>query len=126
MVEELDGVDAVIVFVDDLDRCLPATVIDTFEAIRLFLTAARTAYVIAANREIVETSVDSLYPALRREDGRGIGHDYLEKMLQLQVNVPPLSAAETETYVNLLVTQLHLMRNDFETTCAALRQAPHR
>lgn len=122
LVESLDGVDAVVVFVDDLDRCLPGTVIDTFEAIRLFLTAPRTAYVIAANRDVVETSVDTLYPALRREDGRGIGHDYLEKMLQLQVNVPPLSAAETETYVNLLVTQLHLQDGDFRQVCDALRQ----
>ena len=43
-------------------------------------------------------------------------------MLQLQVSVPPLSAAETEAYVNLLVTELHLPDTDFGNVCAALRE----
>lgn len=121
-VEGLEGVEAVVVFVDDLDRCLPDTVIDTFEAIRLFLNVPRAAYVVAASREIVESAIDSRYPELRRENGRGIGHDYLEKMLQLQVSVPPLSAAETETYVNLLVSQLHVDADAFTDACRALRK----
>ncbi|WP_324276954.1 KAP family P-loop NTPase fold protein [Blastococcus brunescens] len=91
LIASLDGVDAAVVFVDDLDRCLPETVVDTFEAIRLFLNSPQTAYVVAASREIVESAIDSRYPGLAREDGRGIGHDYLEKMLQFQVSVPPLS-----------------------------------
>jgi predicted KAP-like P-loop ATPase len=36
------------VFVDDLDRCIPATIIDTLEAIRLFLHGRETAYVKSA------------------------------------------------------------------------------
>jgi len=121
LVSGLEGVAAVIVFIDDLDRCLPETVVDTFEAIRLFLNAPRTAYVVAASRDIVESAVDSRYPELRKRDGSGIGHDYLEKMLQLQVRVPPLSASETEAYVNLLVTELHLDDAGFSSACEALR-----
>lgn len=64
LIASLDGVDAVVVFVDDLDRCLPETVVDTFEAIRLFLNSQRTAYVVAASREIVESAIDSRYPEL--------------------------------------------------------------
>lgn len=122
-VEGLEGVEAVVVFIDDLDRCLPDTVIDTFEAIRLFLNVPRSAYVVAASREIVESAIDSRYPELRREDGRGIGHDYLEKMLQLQVTVPPLSEAETQTYVNLLVSELHVEAEVFAGACRELRKA---
>jgi len=121
-VRDLDGVEAVVVFIDDLDRCLPDTVVDTFEAIRLFLNVPGAAYVVAASREIVETAIDSRYPELVREDGRGIGHQYLEKMLQLQVSVPPLSAAEAETYVNLLVSELHVDKDQFWPACAALRE----
>jgi hypothetical protein len=121
-VKGLDGVDAVVVFIDDLDRCLPDTVIDTFEAIRLFLNVPRSAFVVAASRQIVEAAIDSRYPELKRENGQGIGHDYLEKMLQLQVSVPPLSAAETETYVNLLVSQLHVKPEQFNGACRSLRE----
>jgi hypothetical protein len=122
LISSLDGVNAVVVFVDDLDRCLPETVVDTFEAIRLFLNSPRTAYVVAASREIVESAIDSRYPELAREDGRGIGHDYLEKMLQFQVSVPPLSPGQTESYINLLITQLHLSEDDFDTVRASLRE----
>ncbi len=117
----LDGVEAVVVLVDDLDRCLPETIVDTFEAIRLFLNSPQTAYVVAASRAVVESAIDSRYPTLRREDGRGIGHDYLEKMLQLQVSVPPLSTAQTESYINLLIAQLHLAPADFWELCQSLR-----
>lgn len=125
--EELDEVleslpiDAVVVFIDDLDRCLPPTVIDTFEALRLFLQTPKTAHVVAVSREIVETAIDSRYPDFKREDGVGIGHEYLEKMLQLQVRVPELSGVDVETYVNLLLTQSHMDLDPFKALVAALR-----
>lgn len=122
LIAALDGVKAVVVFVDDLDRCLPETVVDTFEAIRLFLHSPQTAYVVAASREIVESAIDSRYPELKREGGRGIGHDYLEKMLQLQVSVPPLSIGQTESYINLLIAQLHLGEEEFLSVCQSLRE----
>ncbi|WP_410634308.1 P-loop NTPase fold protein [Amycolatopsis sp. cmx-4-83] len=113
VVTTLEDVDAVVVFIDDLDRCLPETVVDTFEAIRLFLNTPKTAYVMAANQAVVESAIDSRYPQLRRPDGAGIGADYLEKMLQLKVAIPPLSAPEADTYVNLLLAELRLDNEQF-------------
>ncbi|MEV6445103.1 P-loop NTPase fold protein [Amycolatopsis sp. NPDC051716] len=113
VVATLEDVDAVVVFIDDLDRCLPETVVDTFEAIRLFLNTPKTAYVLAANQAVVESAIDSRYPQLRRPDGAGIGADYLEKMLQLKVAIPPLSAPEADTYVNLLLAELRLNNEQF-------------
>ncbi|MBD1591113.1 NTPase KAP [Arthrobacter sp. S1_S22] len=113
LVKRIPGCEAVIVFIDDLDRCLPETVVDTFEAIRLFLNTPKTAYVLALNQNVVESAVDSRYPELKRPDGAGIGRDYLEKMLQLKIAIPPLSAPEAETYVNLLFAELHLDEESF-------------
>jgi hypothetical protein len=114
LLKSLDGLAAVVVFIDDLDRCLPETVVDTFEAIRLVLGAPRTAFVVAANQTIVESAVDARYPGLRGE-GRpaGIGAQYLEKMLQLKIAVPALAVPEVVTYVNLLLAELHLPAEDF-------------
>lgn len=113
LVEQIPDCEAVIVFIDDLDRCLPETVVDTFEAIRLFLNTPKTAYVLALNQNVVESAIDSRYPELKKPDGAGIGRDYLEKMLQLKVVIPPLSEPEAETYVNLLFAELHLPQSDF-------------
>lgn len=114
LVDRLPEGDAVVVFIDDLDRCLPETVVDTFEAIRLFLNTPKTAYVLALNQNVVESAIDSRYPEITKADGAGLGRDYLEKMLQLKVVIPPLSAPEAETYVNLLFAELRLSAEDFK------------
>lgn len=118
LVNRLPDGDAVVVFIDDLDRCLPETVVDTFEAIRLFLNTPKTAYVLALNQNVVESAIDSRYPEITKADGAGLGRDYLEKMLQLKVVIPPLSAPEAETYVNLLFAELRLSDEDFERVLA--------
>lgn len=124
LVARMPGGEAIIVFIDDLDRCLPETVVDTFEAIRLFLNTPKTAYVLALNQNVVESAIDSRYPDLKKADGDGIGRDYLEKMLQLKVSVPALSAAEAETYVNLLFADLHLAsdQSKFDKVLDAARE----
>ena len=42
------------VLVDDLDRCLPETAIQTLEAIRLFVSLPKTAFVIGADETMIE------------------------------------------------------------------------
>lgn len=67
LVNSLEDVKATIVLIDDLDRCLDDTVIDVFEAIRLFLQVSSTAFAIAANPSIVQAAVERRYPT--RLDG---------------------------------------------------------
>ncbi len=107
LLDSLEDVKAVVVFIDDLDRCLDETVIYVFEAIRLFLQVSSTAFVLAANRSIVQAAIDRRYPAAREGDAP-LGKDYLEKIIQVEITVPPLSEAESETYLNLLFADLRL------------------
>jgi hypothetical protein len=101
-----DEIQALVVFIDDLDRCSVETIVDTFEAVRLFLHAPGTAYVVGAHQRIIQSALDDRYPA-HGEGDENLGRDYLEKMLQVMVTVPPLSEPEAETYVNLLFAELH-------------------
>lgn len=100
---------------------LPDAVVDTFEAIRLFLNSKKTAYVVAANQAVVEAAIDSRYPELRGEDGVGVGADYLEKMLQLKIAIPSLAVPEAETYVNLLLANLYLGTDEFSRVLESTR-----
>lgn len=113
LVSGLEGIKAVVVLIDDLDRCLDDTVIDVFEAIRLFLQVPSTAFVIAANRGIVQAAIERRYPAARDGDP-SLGKDYLEKIVQVEVTVPPLSEAEAETFLNLLFAELRLDRQQMQ------------
>lgn len=118
LLDSLDDVKAVIVLIDDLDRCLDDTVIDVFEAIRLFLQVSSTAFVIAANRAIVQAAVERRYPVAREGDA-SLGKDYLEKIVQIEITVPPLAEPEAETYLNLLFADLRLNEEDM----AKIREA---
>ena len=112
-----EDVTALVVFVDDLDRCLPRTVIETLEAIRLFLHVPKTGYVIAADPRAVRGAIQFHYPE-QAARGEGLGIDYLEKMWQFTVTIPSLSVPEVETFVNLLFAQLDLEADGFEAVRA--------
>ncbi|MBN1509224.1 MAG: hypothetical protein JW955_20430 [Sedimentisphaerales bacterium] len=94
----------VVVIIDDLDRCLPDTIIETLEAIKLFLFTDNTAYVIAADERLVKYAVRARFPELPG-DRAEVGRDYLEKLVQFPVRIPQLSAAEMESYISLLFVE---------------------
>ncbi|MFC5849407.1 KAP family P-loop NTPase fold protein [Deinococcus petrolearius] len=108
----------VVVMIDDLDRCLPRTLVETLEAIKLFLMVPHTAFLIAADELLVQHSIRSVYGAERMADGRGgqrdLGRDYLEKLIQVPIRLPRLSRAENESYLFLLHAQKHLSQEQFQ------------
>ncbi len=97
-------VKTLVVLIDDLDRCMPDTIIETLEAIKLFLFVPRTAFIIGADERLVRYAVRRRFPELTGEKV-DVGQDYLEKLVQYPVRVPPLGRAEMETYINLLFTK---------------------
>lgn len=99
------GITSLVVIVDDLDRCLPETIIETLEAIKLFLFVPRTAFIIGADERLVKYAVRRRFPELPGENAE-VGRDYLEKLIQFPVRIPPLDAAEMETYINLLFAEI--------------------
>src|SRR5215213_9304000 len=94
-----------VVIIDDLDRCLPDTIIETLEAIKLFLFVKNTAFILGADERLVKYAVRKRFPELPGERAE-VGRDYLEKLVQFPVRVPPLGRVEMETYISLLFTQI--------------------
>ena len=112
LVEGLDTVSSVVVLIDDLDRCLHDQVIDTLDALRLFLAAPGTAFVIAADERVVRDAVRHRYPTSTAAE-TNIAQDYLEKLVHIPLRIPPLAPPAAETYCNLLVAQRALDTDDF-------------
>lgn len=106
-------IDQLIVLVDDLDRCLPETAIETLEAIRLFVFTARTAFVVAADEAMIEYSVRRHFPDLPDTTGpQSYARNYLEKLIQVPFRIPTLGQTETRIYVTLLLVGAELGEND--------------
>jgi hypothetical protein len=98
------GIEQLVVLVDDLDRCLPDTAIETLEAIRLFVFTARTAFVVAADEAMIEYAVRKHFPDLPDTTGpRDYARNYLEKLIQVPFRIPALGETETRVYVTLLL-----------------------
>lgn len=121
-------VDTLVVLIDDLDRCLPDTIIETLEAIKLFLYVPNTAFVIGADERLVQHAVKRRFPEIgddassSAQEKFDLGRDYLEKLVQMPVRIPQLGYAEVETYINLLFAQLRLDAGLFEQVCKKVLQ----
>ena len=100
---------AIIVYIDDLDRCAPERVIECLEAVKLFLNVSRTAFIIGADERIIEYAIEKHYPVDRtKEKAYSPFSDYLEKLIQLPYKLPKLSRSEQETYILLLLCKQKL------------------
>ena len=93
----------VIVFVDNLDRCLPKQTIQTLESLRLFLFMKNTAFVIAADEDMVRHAVKEHFNGI---DEKHVT-DYLDKLIQFPVKVPKISTREVRAYLFLLYASIH-------------------
>ena len=89
-----------VVFIDDLDRCLPATAISTLEAVRLFLFLPRTAFVIAADDKMIRQAVRVHFKGVALDDD--LVTNYFDKLIQVPLRVPPLGTQEVRAYLMLL------------------------
>ena len=107
------GVKQLVVLIDDLDRCLPDTAIETLEAIRLFVFTARTAFVVAADEAMIEYAVRKHFPDLPESTGpRDYARNYLEKLIQVPFRIPALGETETRIYVTLLLAGAEIGEED--------------
>lgn len=112
LLKEAD-VKRLVVVVDDLDRCLPETAIETLEAIRLFLFVPGAAFVIAADEAMIEYAVNRHFPDLPLSNGpSSYARNYLEKLIQVPFRLPPLGYVETRTFITLLIASMGLPKDD--------------
>ncbi|PZO68517.1 MAG: hypothetical protein DI634_09135 [Kocuria palustris] len=108
----------VVVLVDDLDRCLPDTVVESLEAIRLFLSAKGMSFVIAADEDRVAEAIrQKLGTAAPKDGDEDPAKLYLHKIVQTTIPLPALSRFDTEAYLFLLLAKAEF--RDDETAYAA-------
>ncbi len=104
----------VVVLLDDLDRCQPERIIETLEAIKLFLSVKKTTFIIAADDNVIQYAIKKKYPNV---DGFNVELDkeYIEKMIQLPIQIPELSSKDVQNYLLLLVLQMYMEKENFES-----------
>lgn len=118
------GDKVLVIMIDDLDRCSPERIIDSLEAIKLFLNVEKTAFVIGADPRIVEHAIELKYSNISTDNTniKQLSKDYLEKIIQLPYNLPKLSDIEVKTYLSLLFSKKYLDKNSFENVITKFKE----
>ncbi|MCP4111966.1 MAG: AAA family ATPase [Desulfobacteraceae bacterium] len=84
IIREYVGKDGrLVIFIDDLDRCLPENTITVLEAIKLYLDNEQCVIVLGVDRDSIEIAIEQRYPKMKIT-----GKDYLEKIVQIPFGIP--------------------------------------
>ncbi|MFH0785162.1 MAG: P-loop NTPase fold protein [Pseudomonadota bacterium] len=82
-----------VVFIDDLDRCLPENAITVLESLKLFIGDARCVFVLGMDHIVVEQGLNIRFSEKIKMSGR----DYLDKIIQVPFFLPPVPFTKLKT-----------------------------
>jgi hypothetical protein len=100
------GINRIVVFVDDLDRCLPENALQVLESMKLFFDLKGFVFVVGLDQDIVEQSVQAKFS--RQPDVTSIagnllsvpasrlGREYVKKIFQVPYSLPAVYPEELE------------------------------
>lgn len=92
-----------VVFIDDLDRCLPEKAVEALELIKTVFCLESFAFVLALDEEVVERGIGHRYQAYVLKDRKPempiTGFEYLEKIVHLPFRLPALTRAQASDFV---------------------------
>ena len=91
-----------VIFIDDLDRCLPERAVEILESLKLFLDAKHCIFVIGVDRDVIWKGIEARYHSDYNEKSPIRGKDYIEKIIQLPFNVPQLKIDEISHFIEKL------------------------
>lgn len=111
-----------VVFIDELDRCRPDTILDTFEAIKLFLFTGKTAFVIGADERQIRYAVKTKFADIPGQE-LDIGKEYLEKLVQYPIQIPRLDDTDVRNYLACLFLQQDLDKKKFDSFIDAFHKS---
>ncbi len=96
---------ALVVFIDDLDRCPKPKILQVLETIKLFVNQPGCIFVLGAANEIIEEALQE-----QGYKGKKAGL-FMQKMVQATFKLPKKSVKDIQDYLDKLTTKLTLDQN---------------
>lgn len=119
LVDENVRINRIVLYIDDLDRCPPAKVVDVLQAVHLLLAFPLFVVVVGVDARWVVRSLEARYRELLKSDGgppdqatvnefrelfgNASAHDYVEKIFQVPFWLKPMSAESSRRLVRDLL-----------------------
>jgi KAP family P-loop domain len=104
----------IVVFVDDLDRCLPLNALQVLESMKLFFDLDGFVFVVGLDQDVIERSIQLKYQAPNQVSTQGQGDsggstvkdvsaaDYVKKIFQVPFSVPRITDEELDLFLNFV------------------------
>ncbi|MDP9318332.1 MAG: P-loop NTPase fold protein [Actinomycetota bacterium] len=93
------SLERVVVIIDDLDRCPPTKVVDVLEAIHLMFDFQTFVVVLAVDTRWLEQSLRIRHRELLGAEHTATPQDYLEKVVQVPVQLSPLNPTNVRAMI---------------------------
>lgn len=91
------------VFIDDLDRAQPDVALDIMESIRIALAKVRCVFIIAVDERLIAQGLRLRYKDLFAQENSTSfatkGQEYLEKIIQFRMRVPPRTSEQVQRFI---------------------------
>ncbi len=101
----------VVLYIDDLDRCPPDTVVEVLEAVQLLVKNPLFIAILAIDERYINRALAQHYKGVLSRQGRPSASDYLEKIIQIPYRVRPLGEPALRSYL-----QAQVVVQDSETS----------
>jgi len=115
---------ALVIFIDDLDRCLPSKVIGLLEAIKLFMDRPGCIFLIGTDPKMITSAIQAHY------DTHGIkemsAEEYLDKIVQIHFTLPPPRSDDIKAFIRNLPGLEPFTRDQLELIASGVPTNPRR
>ena len=117
------GVTRIVVFVDDLDRCLPANALDVLESMKLFFDLPGFIFVVGLDESVIDGAIATKLTATvagpratAADDAavaelvvnRQLGREYDKKIFQVPYTLPGIVPVQLEELLDSMYTEAEL------------------
>jgi hypothetical protein len=117
------GVTRIVVFVDDLDRCLPGNALDMLESMKLFFDLPGFVFVVGLDEDVVERAIRAKFSHLDdRSDATDVngsesaamavsqrlGREYVKKIFQLPYSLPAMMPQQLNQLLESMYSEVAL------------------
>lgn len=96
----------IVIFMDDLDRCAPESILDVLESMKLFFDTEGVVFVVGLDQKVVEEAIKHKYSSFEQNGDdeknsiRIDGAEYLKKMFQVPFHLLPTTKESLDDILN--------------------------
>jgi len=82
---------ALVIFIDDLDRCPNLRIVKVLETMKLFMDKPGCVFVLGADRDLIEKALEETYPKSAQQ--------FMDKIVQVTFTLPPVPTTDIQQFL---------------------------